>query len=125
MQSFNELNKRNSLISDLIYPFEEPKDYFKYKAPKKIKGYLIKYDFYQFMNLPNSGQNMTRFKKGCLKSKAIIFENDFLQIGSISSIEIHNNGKNYLKIELYFLNKSDTTLVNSNFQYIGASSIFF
>lgn len=73
--------------SDLIYPFQRPSDYYQgKKAAKNIKGFLIQSEKGGlFDDLErNLKENSFRFKLACLRNKALLFDNNTMQIGLIS-----------------------------------------
>ncbi len=112
--------------ADLIYPYTKPQDYYQSKASVKTsKGKLVIYDKQLFDEIDrNMKENMFKFKMACIKPKSVLFDNQTLQIGLLSSIYRHND-KNLVKITMYFGNLTRYEITEFKVFYSGNSCKFF
>lgn len=78
------------------------------------------------IELPNLGvqdKNMNRFKLSSIKDKSTLFEVSYLQIGCKTQLFYDvKSSKNYLKIDLFFGNKTNEPLTDFEVEYIGRES---
>ncbi|KAL4512240.1 hypothetical protein ABPG72_005242 [Tetrahymena utriculariae] len=100
----------------LIFPFQNPIQYYENKAPKVIKGKLVRNDYNLFSYLPNNPQVMYRFKRGCLKENFPLFQNEEIQIGLISRLMV-NDRADILEIILYFTNRTEDIISDLQVYY--------
>ncbi|KAL4474949.1 hypothetical protein ABPG74_001645 [Tetrahymena malaccensis] len=100
----------------LIFPFQNPIQYYENKAPKIIKGKLVRNDYNLFSYLPNNPQVMYRFKRGCLKENFPLFQNEEIQIGLISRLMV-NDRADILEIILYFTNRTEDIITDLQVYY--------
>lgn len=95
------------------------------KEPKlKTPGRLISYteDIFdlEFLNNYENASNLRKFKISCLKNKCSLYEIPNLQIGVISSIFYDIvSSKNYVKLSIFYGNKSRNHVHEFNVDYTG------
>ena len=78
----------------------------------------------KFNKLVGSPEARLKYKKQCLKSKNILFENDSLQIGcKILSFYDFYSSKNYLQMQIFIGNKTNKKLQRFNIHYRGTSNL--
>lgn len=64
--------------------------------------------------LPDEKKLIMKFRRGCLRNKFPIYEEDGLQIGILCE-QTNKEPKTFLKFSIYFKNKSDTPMTDFQF----------
>ena len=78
----------------------------------------------KFNKLVGSPEARLKYKKQCLKSKNILFENDSLQIGcKILPFYDFYSSKNFLQMQVFIGNKTNKKLQRFNIQYRGTANL--
>lgn len=106
-----------SYLSDLIYPYTKPNEYYNQiqKNPKKGKLYNYKNIYFtEFENL--SDESLTKFKKCCLCQKQLLFENGSIQIGTVTSTQTLDSDT-YIRLSIFIGNMKDAAFQSFNIQY--------
>ncbi|EAS05921.3 endo-1,4-beta-xylanase xylA, putative (macronuclear) [Tetrahymena thermophila SB210] len=83
------------------------------KQKEKNKIFYNTTQFKELVDLPiyqKDRENLDNFKYSCLNSKAILYENTFLQIGSITQFEENKVSRQNLTLSLHFINKTQNAV---------------
>ncbi|KAL4486172.1 hypothetical protein ABPG72_012225 [Tetrahymena utriculariae] len=83
------------------------------KQKEKNKIFYNTTLFKELVDLPiyqKDRENLDNFKYSCLNSKAILYENTFLQIGSITQFEENKVSRQNLTLTLHFINKTQNAV---------------
>ena len=88
---------------------------------RKTPGKLIPYNPHLFeFEFIRDQSNMRKFKQACLKNKCPLYENAGFQVGVLSSVFFDiPSSKNYLKMALYYGNKSKYGFEHFSVEYTG------
>lgn len=91
-----------------------------YISEENFRGKVIDIDYQIFDYIKHeTGQKINKLKYSCLKNKSTIFESETLQIGCISALESNPQSKSFLKLTLYFTNKTNKKISEATIIYIG------
>lgn len=88
------------------------------KTPGKLIGYNPALFDFEFLNSQPS--NLRKFKQSCLKQKCPLYEISQLQVGILSSIFFDiSSSKNYLKLGVYYGNRTKYDFEHFSVEYTG------
>lgn len=92
----------------------------KQKTPGRLVPYTESLFDLEYLFTSNNLSNLRKFKISCLKNKSPLYEIPNLQIGIISSIFFDIvSSKNYIKLSIFYGNKSRNKLEDFRVDYTG------
>jgi hypothetical protein len=94
---------------------------------RKTPGKLIPYNpsLFDFEFIRGNPSNMRKFKQACLKNKCPLFETPGFQVGVLTSTFFDiPSSKNFVKMAIYYGNKSKYALEQFSVEYTGDYSYY-
>ncbi|KRX06600.1 Coatomer/clathrin adaptor appendage, Ig-like subdomain [Pseudocohnilembus persalinus] len=121
-KNMNTIQQIDPVTADLIYPFQNPVNYFENKVNRDPKGKLVKFQYDFFKNqLPSDQRGLHRFKRSA------IHQNEFLTLFQNENVKVQcqtsymTEQKFFLGINLIFTNIGQGLIQNFSASYIGNS----
>lgn len=113
----NFIISNQTSVTDLIYPFSKPNEYYNRLSKNPKSSNLYNYENLYFKDLINlSEDSLLRFKRCCLFQKHVLFDNGTLQIGTVSSY-CTSEYNEYLRLSLFIGNMKETLIESISMNY--------